>query len=158
MSAFGTKRTCWSRRRMSAFGGKADIYRTRTMLWFSGKSNQLVVLNSQASIDATEYTRLMSHERSNSCSPQSPRCPNCGQAMRLAGITSRFDDLADVYTFECRSCGVSHIEPDLSALILDPIQDDQLSEKPSLPTLFGKLDALEGGHLLRGFRKRRQVH
>jgi hypothetical protein len=72
--------------------------------------------------------------------------------MRLAGITSRFDDLPDVYTFECRSCGVSHIEPALS------IQGDRLSEKSSLPTLFGKLDALEGSHLLRGFSKRRQVH
>jgi hypothetical protein len=78
--------------------------------------------------------------------------------MRLAGITSRFDDLPDVYTFECRSCGVSHVEPALSALKLDAIQDDRLSEKSSLPTLFGKLDALEGSHLLRGFSKRRQVH
>jgi hypothetical protein len=100
----------------------------------------------------------MTHERSNSCAPQSPRCPNCAQVMRLAGITSRFDDLPDVYMFECRSCGVSHIEPALSALKSDAVQDDQLSEKPSLPTLFGKLDALEGSHLLRGFRKRRQVH
>jgi hypothetical protein len=30
--------------------------------------------------------------------------------MRLARITSRFDDLPDLYTFECRPCGVSHIE------------------------------------------------
>jgi hypothetical protein len=28
--------------------------------------------------------------------------------MRLARITSRFDDLPDLYTFECRGCGVSH--------------------------------------------------
>jgi hypothetical protein len=54
--------------------------------------------------------------------------------MRLAGITSRFDDLPDLYTFGCRGCGVSHIEPAL-ALKLDAIKDNQLSEKPSLQTL-----------------------
>jgi len=30
--------------------------------------------------------------------------------MRLARITSRFGDLPELYTFECRACGVSHIE------------------------------------------------
>jgi len=30
--------------------------------------------------------------------------------MRLARITSRFDRLPDLYTFECRGCGVSTIE------------------------------------------------
>ena len=30
--------------------------------------------------------------------------------MRLARITSRFDDLPDLYTFECSACGVLHIE------------------------------------------------
>jgi hypothetical protein len=30
--------------------------------------------------------------------------------MRLARKTSRFNDLPDLYTFECRGCGVSHIE------------------------------------------------
>jgi len=39
--------------------------------------------------------------------------------MRLARITSRFDDLPDLYTFECGSCGVSHIEPALFAVNLD---------------------------------------
>jgi hypothetical protein len=37
-------------------------------------------------------------------------CPFCAQAMRLARITSRFGDLPELYTFECRACGVSHIE------------------------------------------------
>ena len=37
-------------------------------------------------------------------------CPSCAQVMRLARITSRFDDLPDLYVFECRACGVSHIE------------------------------------------------
>jgi hypothetical protein len=30
--------------------------------------------------------------------------------MRLARMTSRFSDLPDLYTFECRACGVSHID------------------------------------------------
>jgi hypothetical protein len=30
--------------------------------------------------------------------------------MKLARVTSRFDDLPDLYTFECRACGMSHIE------------------------------------------------
>jgi hypothetical protein len=30
--------------------------------------------------------------------------------MRLARITSRFDDLPDLHVFECRACGVSHVE------------------------------------------------
>jgi hypothetical protein len=37
--------------------------------------------------------------------------------MRLARMTSRFGDLPDLYTFECRACGVSHIEPGFSASI-----------------------------------------
>jgi hypothetical protein len=100
----------------------------------------------------------MSSEHSNKCAPQAPRCTNCAQVMRLAGITSRSDDTPPLYTFERRSCGVSLVEPALSAMMLDAIKDNQLSEKPSLTTLFGKLDALEGSHLLRAFRKRRWVH
>jgi hypothetical protein len=45
-----------------------------------------------------------------SSAPKPPPCPSCAQIMRLARITSRFDDLPDLYTFECRACGVSHIE------------------------------------------------
>jgi hypothetical protein len=52
----------------------------------------------------------MPYERFNQCPPASPLCPSCGQIMRLARITSRFFDLPDLYTFECRACGVSHIE------------------------------------------------
>jgi hypothetical protein len=58
----------------------------------------------------------------NKCAPASPHCPACGQVMRLARITSRFGDLPDVYTFECRACGVSHIEPALSASIAGALQ------------------------------------
>ena len=70
----------------------------------------------------------MSSERSTQCAPKSPLCPSCAQIMRLAGITPQFDDLPDLYTFECRSCGVSHIEAALLALELDAINHNQLSE------------------------------
>ena len=75
--------------------------------------------------------------------------------MRLARITSRFEDLRDLYTFECRSCGVSHIEAAPLAVKLDA--SDQSSEKASLPTLFNKLDVLEGSQLFRACRKRLRV-
>jgi hypothetical protein len=44
------------------------------------------------------------------CEPGPPHCPSCAQIMRLARITTRFDGLPELYTFECRACGVSHIE------------------------------------------------
>lgn len=52
----------------------------------------------------------MRHEHSSKCAPRPPLCPSCAQSMRLVRITSRFGDLPDLYTFECRACGVSHIE------------------------------------------------
>jgi hypothetical protein len=70
--------------------------------------------------------------------------------MQLSG--SRFGDLLDFYTFQCRGCGVSHIEPALFAVNVDVIEDKQSSEKPS--PLFGKLDALEGSQIFRACRKR----
>jgi transposase-like protein len=39
-----------------------------------------------------------------------PRCPSCAQPMRLSRRTARFDGLPELATFECRSCGVFHIE------------------------------------------------
>ena len=63
----------------------------------------------------------MSHELSDRCAPASPHCPACAQIMRLARITSRFGDLPDLYSFECRACGVSHIEPALSPSIADAL-------------------------------------
>ena len=63
----------------------------------------------------------MPYELSGKYAPASPHCPSCGQIMRLARITSRFGDLPDLYTFECRACGVSHIEPALSASIMDAL-------------------------------------
>jgi hypothetical protein len=65
----------------------------------------------------------MPDELSDKCAPASPYCPACAQVMRLARITSRFDDLPDLYTFECpRACGVSHIEPALSASIVGALE------------------------------------
>jgi hypothetical protein len=52
----------------------------------------------------------MRNERFDKCAPMPPLCPFCAQIMRLARITSRFADLPELYTFECRACGVSHIE------------------------------------------------
>jgi hypothetical protein len=65
---------------------------------------------------------------------------------------SRFSDLLDFYTFQCRDCGVSHIEPALLAVNVDVIEDKQSSEMPS--AFFSKLDALEGSQIFRACRKR----
>jgi hypothetical protein len=64
----------------------------------------------------------MSYKFSDKCAPASPHCPACAQVMRLARVTSRFGDLPDLYTFECRACGVSHIEPALSASIAGALE------------------------------------
>ena len=53
-------------------------------------------------------------------SPKPPLCPSCAQIMKLARVTSRFDDLPDLYTFECRACGVSHIEAGCKVAYLEP--------------------------------------
>jgi hypothetical protein len=52
----------------------------------------------------------MRYKHSNACALRPPLCFGCAQIMRLARITSRFDDLPALYAFECRACGVSHIE------------------------------------------------
>ena len=52
----------------------------------------------------------MHDECSHKSAPKQPLCPSCAQIMRLARITSRFDGLPELYIFECRACGVSHIE------------------------------------------------
>jgi hypothetical protein len=67
-------------------------------------------------------------------------------------VASRFDGLLDFYTFECRGCGVAHVEPALFAVNLDVIEDKHSSAKPS--PFFSKLDALEGSQILRACRKR----
>ena len=52
----------------------------------------------------------MPYEHSNQRPPRPPFCASCARAMRLARTTSRFGDLPDLYIFECRACGVSHVE------------------------------------------------
>jgi hypothetical protein len=86
--------------------------------------------------------------------PKSPPCPSCARIMRFARA-SRFGDLYIQYVFECRACGVSHIEPAPLAVKLDAA--DQSSEKASSTTLLGKLDVLEGTQLFRACRKRLRV-
>jgi hypothetical protein len=53
-------------------------------------------------------------------SPTPPHCPSCAQIMPLARVTQRFGDLPDLYTFECRACGVAHIEAGCAAADLEP--------------------------------------
>jgi hypothetical protein len=52
----------------------------------------------------------MPYQNSNQFESRTPRCPGCAQVMQLGRVTSRFDDLPDLYVFECRACAVSHIE------------------------------------------------
>jgi hypothetical protein len=58
----------------------------------------------------------MRNESSGKYTPGPPHCPSCAQIMWLARIASRFGDLPDLYTFECRACGVTHIEAATVAL------------------------------------------
>jgi hypothetical protein len=46
----------------------------------------------------------------NSSGPAAPRCSRCAQPMCLTRRTPRFGGLSDLYTFECRSCEISHTE------------------------------------------------
>jgi hypothetical protein len=48
----------------------------------------------------------MRNEHSRRDTPRSALCPSCSQIMRRAQTTPRFDDLPDLYIFECRACGV----------------------------------------------------
>jgi hypothetical protein len=52
----------------------------------------------------------MRSEHSNKSPPRLLRCPSCAQIMRYVRTTSRFEELPDLYVFECRGCGVTHIE------------------------------------------------
>jgi len=58
----------------------------------------------------------MRNEHSGKYTPRLPHCPSCAQLMRLARTTSRFGGLPDLYAFECRVCGVTHIEAATVAL------------------------------------------
>jgi hypothetical protein len=53
-------------------------------------------------------------------SPKPAPCPSCAQVIQLARVTSRFDDLPDLYTFECGACGLAHIEAGCTVADLEP--------------------------------------
>jgi GcrA cell cycle regulator len=53
-------------------------------------------------------------------SPKPPHCPSCAQIMPLARVTSRFGDLPDLYTFECGTCGVAHIDAGCPIADIEP--------------------------------------
>jgi hypothetical protein len=107
-------------------------------------------------ISALRTALSMQYERPNQCPPQPPLCASCAQTMRLDRITSRSDDLPDLYTFECRGCGVSQVELALLVVKLDAAGDHQVPQKSSsgLVPLLGRLDAIEGNQLFRRSRKR----
>jgi C4-type Zn-finger protein len=52
----------------------------------------------------------MGDEHTNNSTLTPPLCPNCAQRMKLVRKTTRFGGLPDLYTFECRTCGISHTE------------------------------------------------
>jgi hypothetical protein len=52
---------------------------------------------------------VMRNEYPGKYPPRPPLCPSCAQIMRLARTTSRFGSLPDLYTYECRACGLSYI-------------------------------------------------
>jgi hypothetical protein len=51
----------------------------------------------------------MRNEHFGNYTPRPPRCPSCSRIMRFVRA-ARFDDLNIQYVFECRACGVSHID------------------------------------------------
>src|SRR5215471_20668436 len=61
-------------------------------------------------IAVQESVSAMRNESSGKYTPRPPVCPSCAQLMSLARTTSRFGNLPDLYIFECRACGVSHID------------------------------------------------
>ncbi len=59
------------------------------------------------------WTCVMWDKRANKSAakpPRSPHCFGCARPMQLVRRTPRFGGLRDLYTFECRACGVWHIE------------------------------------------------
>jgi len=53
----------------------------------------------------------MHNQHTANDTPRAPLCPSCAQIMRLARTTTRFGNLPDLHVFECRACGVTHIDP-----------------------------------------------
>jgi hypothetical protein len=66
----------------------------------------------------------MRYQNSNQFVSRPPLCADCAQGMRLARITSRFGELPDLHVFECRACGVSHIEAAHKFLLRNKSRND----------------------------------
>jgi hypothetical protein len=63
----------------------------------------------QCAVQSTKFSTCPTNG-SDKAVPVVPRCPRCAQPMRLVRRTPRFGGLPDLYTFECRSCEISHTE------------------------------------------------
>jgi hypothetical protein len=57
-----------------------------------------------------ESSLMMSAERTNNSGAELAGCPSCAQPMRLISKDTTVWQLPDLYTFECRACGVLHTE------------------------------------------------
>ena len=79
--------------------------RVSTMIFVPGQSASSVEM---VAIDPQELQAAQ--ESANNSTPKLPHCPSCAQPMQLVRRTMRFGGLPELYTFECRSCGVSHID------------------------------------------------
>jgi len=132
MSALGQKQTSAHVRVMSALPPKADIRKSPRYVCRSSSAPSPLFIHAQSRLrdavqnvthvtDAPNWfwqtihrgsrtASSMRYELSNEYAPRTPLCASCAQIMRVARITSRFGGLPDLYTFECRACGVSHIE------------------------------------------------
>jgi hypothetical protein len=42
--------------------------------------------------------------------PKAPRCFNCASPMQLIRHTPRYDELPDLYSFNCLACDEWHVE------------------------------------------------
>ena len=63
------------------------------------------------SIDAPlKFCRLMRNEDFGKYTLMPPRCPSCALIMRLVRASRFGDDLYIHYVFECRACGVAHVD------------------------------------------------
>jgi hypothetical protein len=79
--------------------------RVSTMIFVPGQNASLVEM---VAIDPQELQAAQ--ESANNSTPKLPHCPSCAQPMRPVRRTKRFGGLPELHTFECRSCGVSHID------------------------------------------------
>src|SRR5215831_15138923 len=101
----------------------------------------------------------MPSELSDKCAPTSPHCPTCTQVMRLARITSRFADLPDLYTFECRAWRhIAHrgsVNATIVIMVVAIVRVDPLGNRTSPCPLLGVKRASVGGASMSAFDPRR---